>query len=107
METMTSYRIRSDQLSWRAVADEVVILDFETAAYWTLNDTGAALWERLASGPATVEQLVDQLIGEFDVTREVARLDLEAFLTTCLERNMIEIQAEDPSKGAGTTQSRR
>ena len=45
-----------------------------------LNDTGAFLW-KLMERECTVAQLVDGLTREYNVTREVAEYDVDAFVT--------------------------
>ena len=88
--TVTAYQIRSDRLAWREVADEAVILDLETAEYLTLNPTGAVLWDSLASGPATIADLVERLVSEFEVSPDAATTDVEGFVAVCMERNLLQ-----------------
>ncbi|MBQ9796402.1 MAG: PqqD family protein [Clostridia bacterium] len=41
-----------------------------------LNETGAFLWEQMAEKDCTEEELVEALLGEYDVSREVAARDV-------------------------------
>ena len=67
----------------RTVAGQHVVLpDCETLnlnMMITLNETGAFLWERLQK-EATVEDLVQALLGEYDVDRETAEAAVAAFV---------------------------
>jgi Coenzyme PQQ synthesis protein D (PqqD) len=72
-------RLRTQDLSWRDLDGEVVALDGEGSVYISTNRTGAALWRMLAGG-STREQLVGELVGSFDITRERAEADVDAFL---------------------------
>ena len=76
---MDDLRLRTDDLSWREVDGEIVALDGDSSVYVATNRTGAALWRLLAHG-TTREQLVDELVGSFDVTRERAEADVDAYL---------------------------
>ena len=44
-----------------------------------LNETGAFLWKILQEG-ATEEQLKEKLLGEYDVSSEIAERDVKIFI---------------------------
>src|SRR6185503_9173319 len=46
---------------------------------YALTPTGALLWERLAQW-ATVEQLADVLVSEYEITSDDARADVREFI---------------------------
>jgi hypothetical protein len=78
-----------DQLVWREVASEVVILDLRTSMYWTLNGSAAVLWLTLAEG-ATAEQLAERLVETYGIEAEVAARDVSAFLGSCHAQDLLE-----------------
>lgn len=53
-----------------------------------LNETGAFLWKLMAEKDMTEETLVDALLEEYDVAREVAERDVHRVVET-LEKNHI------------------
>lgn len=68
----------------RQVADTWVVLPLGAATLdfngmLTLNETGALLWKTLEQG-GDREALVSALTAEYDVSKEVARSDVDAFL---------------------------
>ncbi|MFI5349994.1 MAG: PqqD family protein [Elusimicrobiota bacterium] len=69
----------ADHVSWRRVEDEVVILDLDSSDYFSLNDVGALIWERLGKGE-TSEQILDSVCGEFDVAPEKALKEMQALV---------------------------
>ncbi len=76
-------------LSVRTIHDEVFIFDRVRARIHTFNKTGAFLWKQLT----TCEdggQLIDRLTGGFDVERGQAANDVEAFLQTLKELQLIQ-----------------
>lgn len=81
-------KIRNDDLSWRQVGDEVIVLDLRSNAYLSINESGTALWEMLVDGskPAT---MVDRLSSEFGIDESRARADVEAFVATLRERELL------------------
>ena len=72
-------RIRANELDWVEAGDEVIALDHRSGRYLSSNAAGSALWQLLAKG-ATREELVERLISRFDVSREHAAEDVDAYL---------------------------
>jgi hypothetical protein len=83
-----SLRLRADQIEWRQVEDEVVVLDLRDATYFAVNKTGAALWPSLVEG-ATREQLLACLTDRFAVEEPAASRDVDAFLKDVGERGLL------------------
>lgn len=84
----TTLRLRDEGLNWREIDGEVVALDVERLHYLNLNATGCVLWLMLAEG-ATKPQLVAKLRQEFDVDEPTAQHDVEAFITSCRENDLL------------------
>jgi coenzyme PQQ synthesis protein D (PqqD) len=74
-----TYRLRSDELNWQEIDDEVVILDGSRANYLAVNGAGARLWPALVEG-ATLDQLADVLVEAFDIDHARARTDAQQFV---------------------------
>ena len=86
---MTQIKLRADGLTWRAIDDEVVALDVETATYVSANPSGGIIWRALAEG-ATRDELVAALVAEFDIEADRAGTDVDAFLAELSERGLLE-----------------
>ena len=68
----------------RKVAGVNVVISLETRvddnnSVIQLNDTGLLLWEQLADG-AEKDALVQTLLDTYEVTEDVARRDVDAFV---------------------------
>ena len=83
------FRLRSDALEWREVEGEIVALDLRTSRYLSVNQTGAVLWHSLAAG-ATQEQLASKLVDEFGIDTATASADLDSFLESLTEQDLLE-----------------
>lgn len=81
-------KIRDEDLSWRQVGDEIVVLDLRSNAYLSINQSGTALWELLVDGstPATMEA---RLVSDFGVDDDQARADVEAFVAMLDEQGLL------------------
>ena len=55
----------------------------------TLNQTGTFLWRRLEQG-ATEEDLVSALLAEYEISEEIARKDVQAFLARANDAGLLE-----------------
>jgi hypothetical protein len=82
--------ILAQQTGWLVsqVGDEVLMLNIDRGEYVGLNPSGAAIWELLET-PKTVPALVDDLVTQFDVTRDQATADVGAFVETALQRGVL------------------
>jgi hypothetical protein len=93
-------KLRADALEWREVEGEIVALDLESATYFSVNPSGAAMWPALVDG-TTREQLVARLVDTFDIDEATAARDVESFLTALAERRVLEpVSHEDDSSEA-------
>jgi Coenzyme PQQ synthesis protein D (PqqD) len=83
-----TFRVRTDELNWREIDDEVVILDSSRANYLAINGAGARLWPALLAG-ATLEQLADLLVEVYEIDRPRATADAQRFVTELCEQGLI------------------
>ena len=54
----------------------------------TLNDTGAYIWEKLAKG-TTYEELLGDMLSDYEVDEETARKGIDGFLETARSAELI------------------
>ena len=81
-------RLRTEDLEWREIDSDIVILDGRDATYLTLNGSGALLWRLLATN-ATREQLVTALLDTYEVDHLTAAADTDSFLATLSEQGLL------------------
>lgn len=74
-------KLRTENLVWRQVGDEVIVLDMATSQYLSVNPTGAVLWRLLVEG-SRLDDLVRELVEHFEVDEATAAADTEAFLSS-------------------------
>jgi len=91
-------RLKDDEIVWRLVDNEIVILHRGDWQYLTVNETGAILWNRLLDG-ANRADLVSSLIGQYDVDEETAAGDVDTFLTLLSERDLLTTGVPDGAGG--------
>jgi coenzyme PQQ synthesis protein D (PqqD) len=81
--------LRSADLVWRAVEDDVLVLDLRKDLFLEVNRSGALLWELLARGTRRTE-LVDRLVRAYDLAPERAVSDVDLLLEELSARDLLE-----------------
>jgi hypothetical protein len=82
-------RLRSDQITWRAVEGEIIVLDHRNWNYVTIGESGALLWPLIAEG-TTIEALAAVLSEAFGIDSDRARTDVESFLERLSYYGLVE-----------------
>ena len=62
-------------------------LDFKGVI--TVNEVGALIWKGVEAGKSK-DEIVDKILAEYDVQREVAAVDCDEFLHQLISKNIIE-----------------
>jgi len=82
-------KLRGNEVSVREIDGEMVLLDLRTSEYLTANRVGTVLL-RLLAEDRTVDDLTDALVAEFEVPRETALADVNAFVGELSTRGLLE-----------------
>ncbi len=82
-------RVAPDQISCE-LEGEAAILNLKTGAYHGLNPVGAAVWS-LIERPVAVSGVVEAILEQFEVDRDVCERDLLELLRDLDERGLIEV----------------
>ncbi len=69
--------------------DQIVVADMRSGRYFGLDGVGARVWELLGQR-ATRGAIVDRLLAEYDVSRDVLERDVSALLEDLADRRLIE-----------------
>ncbi len=72
----------------RSLGDEMVMLNLDVESYYGLNEVGARLMQ-LAETGATLEQITEQLFGEFEVGREQLAQDVRTVTAELMEAGLL------------------
>jgi hypothetical protein len=83
------FRLRASGLEWRSVEGEIVALDLPADTYLGLNQSGAVLWQALAQG-ASADELVERLVGEYQIERSDAERDVRQFIAALQAQGVLE-----------------
>jgi len=87
MKLKKNFVLRDVADVWAVLPTAADTLNFD--GMLTLNDSGAMLWQKLEQG-ADRDGLVEALLEEYEVSREQAQSDVDAFLATLAEAGCLE-----------------
>jgi hypothetical protein len=77
-----------EEVIWRELDGQVVVLNPKTWNYLGVNGTGNELWPLVVEG-ATREQLVGHLTNTYGVSAETAERDVAAFVDSLSELELL------------------
>lgn len=81
----------SDEVLSQEVNGETVLLDLEGESYFGLNEVGTRIWQLLQTD-ITIEEALDTLTGEYDVSRVQLECDVGALLDKLAEAGLVAKQ---------------
>lgn len=84
---------RVDNLIWRRVGDEIVVITEDAVATHVLNKTAAFIWE-LCDGMVNIEDITARLLERFDVSGEEAKADVEEIIDRLTELGIMKQDEE-------------
>ncbi len=74
--------------TWRQVEKEAVILDLDTSVYFSLNELGVLVWERLGDN-ASIAEIRDEVCRLYDVPAKTAHKDIELLIAAMLAKKLL------------------
>lgn len=91
MLDLDRYITRNADAAWRVFEDGAVIVSPTESVMHSLNPVGTRVWE-LADGTLNINEILDIVVEEFDVTREQAAADVADFAEALSDKGMLTIE---------------
>jgi hypothetical protein len=85
---MTRLRLRTEDLHWREVDDEIVALEGQRARYLAANGSGALLWRMLTRG-ATRDELAAALVETYGIAADAATAGADRFVEQLRSKGLL------------------
>ena len=83
-------RLRSEGLTAREVDGTLMVLDLASSQYFGIRGSGRLLYDELATGERSVDDLVESVTGVYDVDDVTARADVEDFVSRLRGAGLLE-----------------
>lgn len=71
------------------LGEETVLLNSESGVYFSLNEVGGFLWERLSEKTRAFEDLVTAVMAEYDTDEDSCRNDIREILDELSREKLI------------------
>ena len=78
----------AENISWRRVGAEAVLLDLDTSAYYSLNEVGIIVWERLGAGDG-VEAIAAAVCKQYDAREPEVRKHVEGLIADLVAKGLL------------------
>jgi hypothetical protein len=88
---MTTIYSRHADLRLTAVDDEGVVLHLGSLRYFTVNETGLTILQKLTE-PSALAELVKAVTDEYDVTDDIAEQTTREFVNRCVEAKLLHME---------------
>lgn len=79
---------QAEDIIWRRIGDEVVVIKDDGLSTHVLNKTAAFIWE-LCDGKHDIAGITGKLVERFDVTEEVAAADINEVIGKLLKIGIV------------------
>ena len=89
-----------DNVVWRKKSDMLVLLNTATGQYYTVNQTGADLWDKLAVKSMTLDQALEEISAGYANAPDSAAIaaDCGKMLREWVEESLFEEVPDDKGR---------
>ncbi len=84
---------RNPKLLANQMDGEIVMMSIANGEYYGLDEVGSRIWE-LMEKPVSIDNLVEQLMAEFDVDYDGCLRDTQEFLEDLLDKDLVLVKNE-------------
>ena len=85
-----------DDVMFRILGDEAVILNVASGVYFGLDTIGTRMWQLMSEHGAT-DKVVELLLEEYEVEEEQLRGDLDKLIEQLSEKGLVKVDVEETS----------
>lgn len=82
-------RLRTTDISARTIGAETIILSLPNSQYFSVTGIGSRIVELLGE-ERSMDELVEKIVGEYEVDADVARRDIESFVGRLREARLLQ-----------------
>lgn len=92
MSLPARYRVSQSVLA-RIVGSETILFDLQSSSYYSLNEVGGRFW-KMVQEEKSVEQILSDLVGEFEVERQTLEVDISALASELQKLGLLQVVEE-------------
>ncbi|MCP9770351.1 PqqD family protein [Lacihabitans sp. LS3-19] len=88
----TRFKLSEQQIS-TTLSGESVILNHQKGEYYSLDAVGTSIWEMLKESPKNLEEIVGNILENFETNAVDASQDIQDLLLDMLNEKLVEIDS--------------
>lgn len=81
-----------DTVFAQEVDGEMVLLDMNSENYFGLDAVGTDIWQAIEKYEGDLQEVLSDLMEQYDVEEEVLKKDLTAFVDKLVENGLVEVK---------------
>jgi hypothetical protein len=81
---------RADNVIFREIADEIVVINVDGQKVHVLNKTAARIWE-MCDGSLGPDEIAEKLCERYDISLERASNDVRNTVTKMMEKGLLKL----------------
>jgi len=82
----------SDTVFAQEVDGEMVLLDMNSENYFGLDEVGTSIWQAIEKYEGDLQEVLSDLLEQYDVEEEVLKKDLRSFVDKLVENGLVEVK---------------
>ena len=90
MIPLDGYIVRSNEVVWRMLDGEAVMMSEDGSQIHNLNKVASVIWE-LADEKTTVKQIIEKICEGFDVEWNTAQEDVLEFIQKLVDQQLLQV----------------
>jgi hypothetical protein len=94
MNAPIRFRVNAPMVISETIDSEAILINLDTGAYYSLRETGAALWQLIEQGAAG-QQLIDELASRYDGPSTVIASSIQSLLAELAQEQLIVPLGDD------------
>ena len=89
MDDEKKYSINQTKNSWKVVDNEVIIINFETTLYYSLNTTGSYIWQLLENEALPLSMIIKSVCEYYSLEENEIKDDIIMLIDELSKENLI------------------
>jgi len=87
----------ADEVIFRVLGDEAVILNLATSRYFGLNSVGTRLWQLIAEHESE-EKVIEAFLAEYEVEETQLRQDMDDLIQQLMQKGLVRNDTQETSQ---------
>ena len=87
MKSLDSYISRKENVPWRVIEGEAILVDVGKGEVIHCNEVGASIWNFL-EGKKTIEEITQHICNTFEIDKDTAQRDTFEFIQELFEKGL-------------------